>query len=204
MDENKKYDVKIIMIGEQRVGKTSLINAFLDKNFNPDEKSTSQQNTSSKIVEINNINLNVSIWDTMGQEKYRSITKSYIKGSDIVIFVYDITKRETFLELNFWINAVNEELASEEVIFGVAANKIDLFNQSEIETTEAEIFAEEYICIDIVRLNCIHIIAFQHYIGARGCPWRRKNFHALLALGVLVVGGKKHAPALHTAHLTRL
>ena len=52
--------------------------------------------------------MNVSIWDTMGTEKLRSTTKSLIKGSSIVIFVYDITKRETFLELNFWLNATNE------------------------------------------------------------------------------------------------
>ena len=81
----------------------------------------------------------------MGQEQFRSTTKTLIKDSNIVIFVYDITKRESFLELNYWLNAATEELGKEEVVFGIAANKIDLFTQNEIETTEAEEFAEKKI-----------------------------------------------------------
>ena len=145
MEENKNHDIKIILLGEERVGKTSLINAFMDKQFNPKEDYTLEKSVFSKEIQINNKILSVEIWDTMGQEKFRSVTKSLIKDSNLVIFVYDITRRETFLELNFWHNIAIEELENEEVIFGVAANKIDLFSDSEVETTEAEIYSEEKI-----------------------------------------------------------
>ena len=145
MDENKSYDIKIILLGEQEVGKTSLINVFFDKEFKEKLDRTNEGASFSKTIEIDNKKLNVSMWDTMGTEKFRSTTKSLIKGSNIIIFVYDITKRETFLELNFWLNAANEELGRNEVIFGVAGNKVDLFTDSEVETTEAEEYAEKKI-----------------------------------------------------------
>ena len=81
---------------------------FFNKEFKEQLDRTNEGASFSKTIEINNKKLNVSIWDTMGTEKLRSTTKSLIKGSSIVIFVYDITKRETFLELNFWLNATNE------------------------------------------------------------------------------------------------
>ena len=145
MDKNKSYDVKIILLGEGKVGKTSLINVFFDKEFKENLERTEKGESFSKAIKINNTKLNISIWDTMGQEEFRSISKSLIKDSNIVIFVYDITRRETFLELNFWLNAVSEELKRDEVIFGVAANKIDLFTESQVETTEAEEYAEQKI-----------------------------------------------------------
>ena len=142
MDE---YNIKIVLLGEARVGKTSLINAFMDIEFNPEEKNTTDKNNYSKTIILNNKKLNLFLWDTMGQEQYRSTTRGLIKNSNIVIFVYDITKRYSFLELKYWVGAAIEELGNEEVIFGVAANKIDLFTQNEVETTEAEEYAEKKI-----------------------------------------------------------
>ena len=89
----------------------------------------------------------------MGQEQYRSTTKGLIKNSNIVIFVYDITKKISFLELKYWVGAAIEELGNEEVVFGVAANKIDLFTQNEVETTEAEEYAEKKLMGYFVRLQ---------------------------------------------------
>ena len=114
----------------------------MDKNFNPKELATYDPNQSFKTLKIGEITLNIDLWDTIGQEKFRSITKSFIKGSNIIIFVYDITRRVTFLELNYWINAVNEELNTEEVIFGVVGNKIDLFENWEVEKKEGEKYAK--------------------------------------------------------------
>ena len=140
---NKTYDVKIILLGEGGVGKTSLINVYLDKKFNPSEQQTLKGYLSLKKIKINDKELNINLWDTVGQERFRSVTKKFIRGSNIIIFVFDITNRASFLELKFWVNNVYQELAKEEVIFGVIGNKIDLFDKSEIETTEAEEYAKK-------------------------------------------------------------
>ena len=79
----------------------------------------------------------------MGQEQYSSTIKGLIKNSNIVIFVYDKTKRNSFLALNYWVGADLEELGNEEVVFGVAANKNDLFIQKEVETTDEEEYDEK-------------------------------------------------------------
>ena len=81
--------------------------------------------------------------DTMGQEKYRSLSKSFIKGSNIVILVYDITRRDSFSELDFWANSVKEELGSDEAIIGIVGNKTDLFTKTEIEKLEGENYAQK-------------------------------------------------------------
>ena len=142
--EKQKIDsIKIILLGESGIGKTNLINIYLGENYNPYELSTSNPCQTDAIKVINNKKLKVSLWDTMGQEKHRCVTKSFIKGSNIVIFVYDITRRETFLELNYWINVVIEEIGDEEVLFGIAANKIDLFEKSQVEKEEGEEYAQK-------------------------------------------------------------
>ena len=141
--ENKEYAVKIILLGEMSVGKTSLINVYLDENrFNPNEMTSSRSSQNFTTLEINNITLEISLWDTMGQEAFRSVTKNFIKGSNIVILVYDITNRVSFLELNYWLNVSREELQND-AIFGIVGNKIDLFNNCEIEAEEGEKFANK-------------------------------------------------------------
>ena len=142
--EHKTYCIKIIFLGETGVGKTNLLNVYLDKMFSPNEMPTSQSYESYKEVDMgNNIKLYISLWDTVGQEQYRSISRSFIKGSNIVIFVYDITMRETFYELNYWISTVNEELNTDKVILGIVANKMDLFLNSEVERNEGEEYAKK-------------------------------------------------------------
>ena len=144
IDENEKeYYIKLILLGESGVGKTNLINIYFDETkFNPFENLTANPTQTCKNIIVNDIKFNISLWDTMGQEKHRAITKTFIKGSNIVIFVYDLTRRETFLELNYWVNTVNEEIGNNEVTFGVAANKIDLFDKSQVEKEEGEEYAK--------------------------------------------------------------
>ena len=140
---DSSLSVKLILLGESGIGKTNLINIYLGENYNPNELTTSNPCQTDTIKVINNKKLVVSLWDTMGQEKYRSVSKSFIRGSNIVIFVYDITRRDTFLELNYWVNVVNEEIGDEEALFGIAANKIDLFEKSEVEKEEGEEYAQK-------------------------------------------------------------
>ena len=143
-DEEKKiYNIKVILLGESAVGKTNLINVYCNKDFEPLGLSTlGQRNKTLKTININNNIINIYLYDTVGQEKYRSITKNFIRGSHIILFVYDITKIETYLELNYWITSAIEELGNNGAIFGIVGNKIDLIEQCEVNKNEAENYAE--------------------------------------------------------------
>ena len=134
-----KINIKIILLGESAVGKTNLINVYCDLGFSEKGLPTLAQNKLYKIIRLpNNKEVKITLWDTVGQEKFRSITKNFIQGSNIVIFVYDLTKIETFLEINYWINCAVEELGNENVVFGLVGNKIDLIEESEVDRNEAE------------------------------------------------------------------
>ena len=83
--------IKVIVVGNQSVGKTNLINISIGKAFDSHTLATLAQNYSIKTIEYNGINYILEIWDTIGQEKLRTINKLFYKNSKIVIFVYDIT-----------------------------------------------------------------------------------------------------------------
>ena len=94
----------------------------------------------------------VNIWDTAGQEQFRSMNKIYIKKSNIVLFIYDITRKKTFKELSFWVKYVENCIGKDNIIFCVVGNKLDLFDKEEelkqknfefdlVDTEEAREFA---------------------------------------------------------------
>ena len=156
MHKNSKVDnnnnininnyVKIILLGESHVGKTSLISAFNGDKFEEDIISTICFSSIKKDITINNIKYKVEIWDTAGQERYRSVNQLFIKGSQIVIFVYDITNLDSFSKLSFWVNYVRD-LLSIDVVYGVVGNKMDLFEKYEndklVDGEEGRNFAEK-------------------------------------------------------------
>ena len=141
-ENENKNNIKIILLGEQATGKTNLINAFFGNKFDPVSPPSLSPNLTQRNLKINETNYKINIWDTMGQEKFRSMTKIFLKGAHIVILVYDITKKQSFYELkNFWVKLVENELGQEPII-GLCANKIDLFENEEIDSNEGMEFAK--------------------------------------------------------------
>ena len=140
--DNKDNNLKIVLVGEAATGKTSLINTYLGLSFNKDLESTLTPSVSQKLITIKNIKYIVNIWDTVGQEQYRSITKIFIKGSQIVIFVYDVTNQNSFDNLDYWVKSV-EEYLGKEPIYGVIGNKTDLFEQQVVEREKGEKYAQD-------------------------------------------------------------
>ena len=127
--------IKIILLGESKVGKTSLINSFLNKQFLEHTLSTIEYSFAYKIINIDQNNYEIHLWDTAGQERFRSLNKIYIKGAQIVIFVYDIADKRSFAELPFWVKYV-EDLIGKDIVKGVAANKADLLFEDDIKEDE--------------------------------------------------------------------
>ena len=137
------YNIKIILLGETGVGKTNLINAYFGNSFNPNNLTTTNPNQSHGKLELKNKICYIDIWDTMGQEQYRAITTNFIKGSHIVIFVYDITNKKSLEGLDYWVQKAKEELDEDKTIFGVVGNKVDLFVEAQVDKEVGEKYANE-------------------------------------------------------------
>ena len=135
-------EIKVILIGESGTGKTSLINATMGLKFKESVESTTTNSFSSKTVTIDNKDYVLNLWDTIGQEKFRALTKIFIKDSKIVILVYDITRKASFNELNFWLKMI-QDILGEEPILGICGNKSDLFVKEQVKEEEVKKYSEE-------------------------------------------------------------
>ena len=144
MSESNNYSakIKVILLGESRVGKTCLINAYFGRQFRANTLFTTIPESENKIIEINEKKYLIELFDTAGQEKYRSMNNIFIKGSKVVIFVYDVTEEKTFIELDYWIKTTKEILAKD-AIYGIAGNKADLVEEIKIPNEKGKKYAEE-------------------------------------------------------------
>ena len=134
--------IKVILLGESSVGKTSLIKVAIGKKFNSSELTTYSANYSIKKFNYNGKEYTFNLWDTIGQEKYRALTKMFFKDSKIIILVYDITSEKSFKELEYWYNQVVNELGKEGYYLAIVGNKNDLYNQEKINKDQGKKFAE--------------------------------------------------------------
>ena len=143
-DENSDdYEqVKVILLGESGTGKTSLINVAVGREFSDNMSSTLACNFSQLEFIINNKKYKLNIWDTAGQEKYRSMTKLFIKDANIVIFVYAIDNKSTFEGLSYWINFAKDALGNKP-IYAIVGNKSDLIDNEEVSQEKITKYSEE-------------------------------------------------------------
>ena len=140
---NSDPEIKVILVGETGTGKTSLINVAMGLKFTEGvEASTSAASFVSKKIKIGDKEYILNLWDTIGQERFRSLTKIFIKDSKIVIFVYDITRLQTFKELDFWFKTIHDVLG-DEAILGIAGNKKDLIMKEQVNEEKAQKYADD-------------------------------------------------------------
>ena len=166
LEEKENDFIKIVLIGEMYTGKTSLINVYFGLEFTNDLPSTLSPSVSQKELQFHGVLYTIHMWDTAGQEKYRSMTKIFIKGAQIVIFVYDITNKSTFEKLGFWVKSV-EDILGKEPILAVVGNKIDLFEKQEVFKVKGDAYAKE-------------IGALFYESSAKGDPKGFQNFISVL------------------------
>ena len=143
-ESNVSCTIKIFILGNFAVGKTSLINRFVKDHFRDCYLPTIGFDFITKIITLpNKKNVNISFFDTAGQERYRSIAFNLIKSADGAMLIYDITKKETFKAIPKWIQSVRENKGNDFPIT-LIANKVDLKEEREVETEEGKKLAEEY------------------------------------------------------------
>jgi len=127
--KKQTYNLKIIVLGDVAVGKTSVIRRYIKNTFTDDHISTISCENENKIIEIDGETAaNLQIWDTAGEEKFMSVTKQYYNGSNGVIIIYDLTNKDSFIKLNKWIKDVKEK-APKDIVINIAGNKSDLIGQ---------------------------------------------------------------------------
>ena len=138
------YIIKLLTLGETEVGKTSIVLRYSDDKFHDNKIATIGIDFKIKIIKKGNERIKVSIYDTAGQERFKNIVKHYYKGANGVLLIYDITKRDTFEKLEFWLEDLKENSDNLNNLFiYLIGNKNDLEERREVDFEEANKFAKE-------------------------------------------------------------
>ena len=139
-EEIEKY--KIIFLGDQGVGKSSILNRFSQDKFEQEYQATIGLDFHSKNATINRANVRLLLYDTAGQEKFKSLIPMYIRDANIIIIVYDIANKDSFINTNHWIKET-KDLKRDDAIFVLIGNKIDLNDKRQVSTQEGQNYANE-------------------------------------------------------------
>lgn len=141
-------NVKLLLIGNSSVGKSSLLLRFSDKQWLPEDEASATIGVDFRVhkMEVKGRKVKMSIWDTAGQERFRTITASYYRGAQGVILVYDVSNRETFEALPRWLEEL-ENYVPPEVVKIVVGNKLDKEYSRQVPTDEGAAFAQRTGCL---------------------------------------------------------
>ena len=146
MESSPEDEIKLILLGDCGVGKTNIISRYNNDEFNDSILSTNGANYVVKTIDIDGKNYQLNIWDTAGQEKYRSVTKMLIQDAQILILCYSIIEHKTFENLDFWYKLAIDILGKD-IILGIAGNKSDLFEIEKVKDSEGKNYAKNHNAI---------------------------------------------------------
>jgi Ras-related protein Rab-11A len=161
------YIFKIVLIGDSGVGKSNLLSRFCKNEFTLESRSTIGVEFATKTMSADEKVIKAQIWDTCGQEQFRSIAKTYYRGAVGALIVFDITKESSFKNVERWYSDIKEN-AEPNIVIMLVGNKCDLSNLREVKTDDATKFAEErnMAYIESSALESTNVdIAFQKVIG---------------------------------------
>ncbi|XP_064863196.1 ras-related protein Rab-18-like isoform X1 [Oncorhynchus nerka] len=143
MEDDVLTTLKILIIGESGVGKSSLLLRFTDDTFDPELAATIGVDFKVKTISVDGNKAKLAIWDTAGQERFRTLTPSYYRGAQGVILVYDVTRRDTFTKLDNWLNELETYCTRNDLVKMLVGNKIDKENH-ELDRNEGLKFARKH------------------------------------------------------------
>jgi len=134
---------KLVFLGDQSVGKTSIITRFMYDTFDSTYQATIGIDFLSKTMYLEDRTVRLQLWDTAGQERFRSLIPSYIRDSSVAVVVYDITNRSSFLNTAKWIDDVRTERGTD-VVMMLVGNKTDLADKRQVSVEEGDARAKEH------------------------------------------------------------
>ena len=129
--------LKLIVVGNQNTGKSCILNRFVNETFDESYQATIGMDFFSKNVSIHGQDVRLILYDTAGQEKYRSLIPMYIRDTQIILLIYDITDRESFNSIPVWLKEVLN-VKNTDVIFALIGNKMDLTAKREVSFEEGQ------------------------------------------------------------------
>ncbi|KAL8790858.1 MAG: hypothetical protein Q9195_006183 [Heterodermia aff. obscurata] len=141
---NDEYDFlfKVVLIGDSGVGKSNLLSRFTRNEFNLDSKSTIGVEFATRSIQVDAKTIKAQIWDTAGQERYRAITSAYYRGAVGALLVYDISKHQTYENVQRWLKELRDH-ADANIVIMLVGNKSDLRHLRAVPTEEAKQFASD-------------------------------------------------------------
>jgi small GTP-binding protein len=136
------YSLKIIIVGDSAIGKSCFLIRYVRDTYDEDTQPTLGVEFLTKIIQTSTHRIQLQLWDTAGQELFRSVTSGYYRGSAGAIVMFDVTSRDSFESVSRWIQDIHE-VARTNVVTVLVGNKCDLADQRSVTTEEAEAYARE-------------------------------------------------------------
>ena len=145
IEEEFDEKIKLMVLGDSSVGKSSILTKYCKNEFMSKYITTIGIDFQIKYLNINNKRIKLQIWDTAGQERYRVVTKNYFNTSNGFVIIYDITSRESFNNINNWMEQI-ESIVGDRVKCIIFGNKNDLVSERKVQKEEGEELAKRYNC----------------------------------------------------------
>jgi small GTP-binding protein len=142
MDLGATREFKVVILGSTLVGKTSIVSRLATDSFSPTTAPTVGTALRGHIVKIGELEVKLQLWDTGGSEKYRSMVPLYFQHAEAAIIVYDITSRESFNDVTFWLKELREK-GPESIVIALAGNKCDLEQMRAVPKEQGESLAKQ-------------------------------------------------------------
>ncbi len=161
-DEDKKdsdITIKLLLIGNAYVGKTLIVQKFIDNTFSKSTVSTIGVDLQSKVIDINGKKVKYLIWDTAGEDRMKTMTYSYYRGCHVILVVFDVTERKSFQNVTTWVECI-EKFAKSNVLKILVGNKTDLEDKRVVTTEEGKKLAMDnglkYYEISALKITGLH------------------------------------------------